>query len=71
MPALDGEAEGGAMWQTIQQSEGYHNIARHFAELGWRGVAYELRLLIALLVVIFVVPPLTHFVMDRLERRKR
>jgi hypothetical protein len=55
--------------QTIQQSEGYQNIARHFAELGWAGVAYELRMLIGLFVAILVVLPVTHFVMDRLERR--
>lgn len=57
------------MLQTIRQSAGYQNIAKHFAELGWWGVAYELRLLIWLFVAIVVAIPLTHFVMDRLERR--
>jgi hypothetical protein len=48
---------------------GWDNIVRHFAELGWMGVAYELRMLIGLFVAILVVLPVTHFVMDRLERR--
>lgn len=58
------------MLQTIQKSAGYQTIAKHFAELGWWGVAYELRLLIWLFVAMFVAIPLTHFVMDRLERRE-
>ncbi len=62
-------AKGGAVWQTIRQSYGYQNIVKHFAVFGWIGVAYELRLLIALLDVITVAIPLTHFAIDRVKWR--
>lgn len=56
------------MLQSITQAEGHQNIVRYFTELGWAGVAYELRHLIGLFFAIIAVLALTHFILDRLER---